>query len=125
VRDRLCGLIWKSKIPLKVKVFLWQMYHDKLQAAVTLKRRGWQGSPLCCVCNEHETVNHIFFECCFSQYLWCCIRDAFGWQDFPTSKQNFLYGWLPRRLGVPQRIVLIFFAALSWAIWKNRNSMAI
>jgi hypothetical protein len=125
VRDRLCGLIWKSKIPLKVKVFLWQMYHDKLQAAVTLKRRGWQGSPLCCVCNEHETVNHIFFECCFSQYLWCCIRDAFGWHDFPTSKQNFLYGWLPRRLGVPQRIVLIFFAALSWAIWKNRNSMAI
>jgi hypothetical protein len=125
VRDHLCIMIWKSKIPLKIKVFLWQMFHNKLQAAVGLKKRGWQGSPLCCVCGIPETVNHIFFECYFSQYLWCCIRDAFGWNDFPTSKHNFLYDWMPRRLGVSRRLVLFFFAALTWAIWKNRNKMAI
>lgn len=82
VRDQLYTLIWKSKIPLKVKLFLWQLFHDKLQAAFSLKKKGWQGSPLCCVCGKPETVNHIFFECTFSQYLWCCIRDAFGWKDF-------------------------------------------
>ena len=31
--------VWESKLPLKVKIFLWQMYHDKLQSAVQLKRR--------------------------------------------------------------------------------------
>lgn len=29
VRDQLCTLIWKSKIPLEVKVFLWQVFRDK------------------------------------------------------------------------------------------------
>lgn len=34
--------IWKSKLPMKIKVFLWQMHHGKLQAAAVLKRRGWK-----------------------------------------------------------------------------------
>jgi hypothetical protein len=41
VRDQLCIMIWKCKIPLKIKVFLWQLFHDKLQAAVVIKKRGW------------------------------------------------------------------------------------
>ena len=53
------------------------------------------------------------------------LEMLFGWQDFPTSKHNFLYDWMPRTLGVPRRLVLFFFAGLTWAIWKNRNKMAI
>jgi hypothetical protein len=59
-------LVWKSKSLLKVRVFLWQMFHDKLPTALTFKRR-WHGSPLCRLCNKPETVNHIFFECVFAQ----------------------------------------------------------
>lgn len=84
------------------------------------------GSPLCCVCGRPETVDHIFFSgCIFSQYLWCGIRDAFGWHDLPVSKNDLLCEWLPRRLGVSQRLVLFFYADLAWAIQKNRNKMAI
>jgi hypothetical protein len=70
-------------------------------------------------------VNHIFFECVLAQYIWCCIREAFGWNQFLTFLQEVLSKWLPRRLGIPQRIVIFFFAGLAWAIWKNRNKMAI
>jgi len=118
VVDHLSKLVWKSKSPLKVRVFLWQMFHDKLPTAVTFERGRWHGSPLCCVCTKPETVNHIFFECVFAQYLWCCVRDAFGWAEFPTSRQDFMTGWMPRRLGVPKRLVI--FAGFTWAIWKNR-----
>jgi hypothetical protein len=83
------------------------------------------GEPLCCVCGKPETVDHIFFECCFSQFLWCCIRDAFGWEDFPVSKHDFVYDWVPRRLRVPRRLALFFFAGFTWEMWKNRNKMAI
>jgi len=27
---RVVGVIWKCKIPLKVKFFLWQVFHNKL-----------------------------------------------------------------------------------------------
>jgi len=106
-------------------VFLWQVFHNKLQTAVALKRRGWHGSPLCCVCNQPENVNHIFFKCVFGQYIWCCIRDAFGLQNYPISIQGLVTQWMTRRLGIPKRLCFAFFAGLAWAIWRNRNKMAI
>ena len=78
-------MIWKCRIPLKVKVFLWQVLHRKLQTALSLTKRGWQESPLCCICPEIETVNHLFFRCVFAQYIWSCIMDAFNLHEFPTS----------------------------------------
>ena len=29
--------IWKTKLPMKIKVFMWQLAHDKLQSAMALK----------------------------------------------------------------------------------------
>ena len=83
VRDKVHDILWKCKIPIKVKVFLWQAIHNKLQTVVALVRRKWRGSPLCCVYNKLETVNHILFECVFAHFIWCCVRDAFNLQGFP------------------------------------------
>jgi hypothetical protein len=77
VKDKLNDILWKCKVPLKVKVFLWQAWHNKLPTAESLVKRNWQGSPSCCLCGKVETVDHILFECVFAQYVWCCIRDAF------------------------------------------------
>lgn len=59
VKGKLNKLIWKCKIPVNVEVFLWQVFHNKLQTAVSLVRRGWHGSPMCCVCHKPETVDHV------------------------------------------------------------------
>lgn len=92
---------------------------------MALVKRGWHGSPLCCVCQKPETVDHIIFGCVFSQYIWCCVRDAFGLEGFPISVQEMVSDWLPRRLGIPKRLCFTFFAGLAWSVWKNRNKMAI
>ena len=52
--------IWKTSLPMKIKVFLWQLSLNKLQSAVTLKRRGWKGSTRCVLCGRQESVSHIF-----------------------------------------------------------------
>jgi hypothetical protein len=31
-----------AKIPLKVNIFLWQMFHEKLHTAEQLKKRNWK-----------------------------------------------------------------------------------
>jgi hypothetical protein len=39
--------VWDAKLPLKVKIFLWQMVHGKLQTAEQLKKREWKGKINC------------------------------------------------------------------------------
>jgi hypothetical protein len=34
-------VIWDSKVRLKVKIFIWQMCHDKLQTAEQLEKGEW------------------------------------------------------------------------------------
>jgi hypothetical protein len=43
VKDKLNDILWKCKVPLKVKVFLWQAWHNKLPTAESLVKRNWQG----------------------------------------------------------------------------------
>ena len=42
--------IWMTKLPLKIKVFMWQLAHNKLQSAAAISKRGWRGGPNCFLC---------------------------------------------------------------------------
>lgn len=117
--------IWKCKLPQKIKVFLWQMYHGKLQAVAVLIKRGWKGDHRCCLCRKPESIDHIFFSCPLAQFTWCCIREVFGWEGFPFSSADFMENWLQNKFGANKSLALFIFAGFMWALWKNRNKMAI
>jgi hypothetical protein len=34
--------VWKSKLPLKINVFMWRLQHNKLQVAASLKRERFE-----------------------------------------------------------------------------------
>lgn len=53
--------VWGSKIPLKIKIFLWLAMQNRLQTGVNLKGRKWKGSHMCMICNAPETTDHILF----------------------------------------------------------------
>lgn len=36
-------IIWKCRVPLKIKIFLRQLYNRKIQAGMVIKKRGWKG----------------------------------------------------------------------------------
>jgi hypothetical protein len=52
---------WKTNIPLKIRIFLWQVINDKIQSAEQLKIRNWPGPVECKLCGQTETTNHVFF----------------------------------------------------------------
>lgn len=110
---------------MKIKVFLWQIYHRKLQAAAVLKRRGWKGDHHCSLCGKTETINHIFVNCPMGTFIWCCIRDVMGWEGFPISTLDFLEEWLPVKFRGDISLGLTIFAGLMWATWRNMNKMTI
>jgi hypothetical protein len=53
--------VWKTKVPLKIRIFLWQVINDKIQSAEQLKKRNWPGSVACKLCGLLESTSHIFF----------------------------------------------------------------
>jgi hypothetical protein len=53
-------LLWKLKLPLKIKIFLWYLGRGVTLTKVNLAKRGWTRSMKCCFCNENETIQHIF-----------------------------------------------------------------
>ena len=101
------------------------MFNNRLQTATSLKRRGWKGSEFCCVCGKKETVNHIFFQCVLATFTWSVIRESFGWVEHPRSLADLAEGCFKQNLNMPAILCLFIFAGLSWAMWCNRNKMAI
>ena len=56
-------LIWKSKMPLKNKIFMWYLRRGVVLTKDNLARRNWQGSKKCSFCTHDETIKHLFFQC--------------------------------------------------------------
>jgi hypothetical protein len=52
--SRLAVRIWKCKIPLKIRIFLWQAFQNRIQTAQQLKSMNWRGGvrDVCCVANQ-------------------------------------------------------------------------
>ena len=54
--------IWKAKVPLKIKIFMWQLAQDAVLTRQVMKKKKWPGNPCCSFCNEVETSQHLFFK---------------------------------------------------------------
>jgi hypothetical protein len=109
---------------MKLKVFMWQVFHDKLQAGEELKKRNWKGDGKCSICAVTESMDHIFFSCSVAKFIWICFKEALGWDRVPTSLQNYLEGWVP--LGCDNYKPKLFaMGVFLWILWITRNKFAI
>ena len=62
--------IWKASIPLKIKIFLWQLFQNAVLTRDNLRKRNWPGNPVCSFCTNIETTNHLFFTCSLARTVW-------------------------------------------------------
>ena len=53
-------IIWKLKLPLKIKIFMWYLIKGVTLTKDNLARRRWKWSLKCCYCNLDETIQHLF-----------------------------------------------------------------
>jgi hypothetical protein len=121
VRDWNFNILWKTKMPLKIKKIAWMCFRGRIQVKSDLKAKGWPGDPGCKLCGELETSGHLIFECPLSNFSWCCMSKALGWSRTPTSFNDFTS--MVAMLGGSQMRIKTWtmFGALAWAIWLQRN----
>jgi hypothetical protein len=82
--------LWKSKLPLKIRNFLWLVYRERIQTVDNLKKKRWKGDEKCQFCLESESVDHLLFMCPLAVYVWVVVRDVLGWNALPVGVKNFV-----------------------------------
>ena len=87
--------VWKVKVPLKIKVFMWFVHKQVILTKDNLVKRNWTGSTRCSFCDREETIKHLFFDCPLARGLWRSVQIAFN--ITPPTSVNALFGtWLAR-----------------------------
>jgi hypothetical protein len=61
--------LWKMKVPLKIKIFMWFVHRKEILTKDNLVKRNWQGSSKYCFCDHEETVQHLFIQCPFAKIV--------------------------------------------------------
>ena len=87
--------LWKTRIPLKIKIFLWYLHRGVVLTKDNLARRNWNGSKKCVFCSHNETIQHLFFDCHFAKFFWRVVQFTFDFVP-PTSVAQFYNDWLLR-----------------------------
>jgi hypothetical protein len=70
--------LWKIKLLLKIKVFLWLLYREAILTKDNLVKRNWHENDKSCFCNNYDTILHLFFECVLAKFIWRVIQIPFG-----------------------------------------------
>ena len=114
--------LWKLKIPLKVKVFIWLLHRGVILTKDNLAKRNWNGSKQCCYCSAEETIAHLFFDCHLARLVWRIIHTTFGIHR-PRSITHMFGSWLFGTKGKHKNMLYTGVSALCWAFWLCRNDI--
>jgi hypothetical protein len=70
--------IWKIGVPPKIQLFIWLLSHKKLATVDNLRKRGINKPDQCSLCNEKESIMHLFFECVVAKVIWGYVGEFLG-----------------------------------------------
>ena len=116
------NLIWKLRLPLNIKIFIWYLQKGVVLTKDNLACRQWRGSTKCCFCSLDETIQHLFFDCQMARIIWRIVQVSFNILP-PVSIFHMFNGWLN---GINKELmykILVGASALCWTIWLSRNDM--
>jgi hypothetical protein len=116
--------MWEAPVPLKIKIFSWQLALDKLPSGLQIHARHGPSNGLCPLCGAPEDASHIFFSCSLAIFAWSVSRQMLGCNWCPTNFAQF-HDILSSFSGYPRKLLWLLFLAQSWALWNVRNKLAI
>lgn len=120
--DKFWSIIWKIKIPSKVRFFIWQCGHNILPTLSLLKKRNVVTQDQCKWClSESEDMAHILWNCDIAKKA----RSKFSrWLEIDlVSLHRFDIRELLLKLQKMDKSLgsCLCLAALLWTVWNIRN----
>lgn len=116
--------LWKAGLPLKIKIFMWQMFRNRLPTSDNVAKRNGPADGSCAMCGVGEDANHVFFRCHLAKFAWSAVRDALHSNWNPASGADLLT-IIKTQKGTSGSIAWRCVRALLWALWTTRNKITI
>lgn len=112
--------LWKTKIPLKIKIFIWLVKEGKILTKDNLAKKGWIGDQSCIFCGSLETIDHLFVTCPLISSLWSWIatHNNFTYNCLTLSDLWLFDAWIPLK---DRFLIELIRAATLWVVWLARN----
>jgi hypothetical protein len=114
--------IWRAKLPMKIKVFMWYLKKGVILTKDNLAKRNWRGNKGCSFCNTPESIQHLFFNCAYAKFLWTAVHMVLGIAQ-PTDVNDLFNHWSKRGGTIHNLNSLTAAAALCWSLWISRNEI--
>ena len=68
---------------------MWLVENNAILTKDNLRKRHWEGSPICHFCNENKTIDHLFFQCHVAKITWGIIDLCIGATNIPRNLQQY------------------------------------
>jgi hypothetical protein len=82
--------LWKNKIPLKIKVWLWLIWHNAIATKDNLLKMNWTGDLFVNFAPHMKLFCIFSFSCPAAKYVWSLVGMAMGASTRPGSFAQFL-----------------------------------
>ncbi|GAU33009.1 hypothetical protein TSUD_358760 [Trifolium subterraneum] len=121
------SFLWMKSVPLKVNIFIWRLFLNRLPTKDNLLRRGVieVHMVLCSTnCGKSEDVVHLFLQCDVYSQVWQLVLN---WLGFSTALHVSLSGHADQFCGLggnsktSRTLFTIIWVSVLFVIWKDRN----
>lgn len=119
-------IIWKSKLPQKISIFLWKIQWRVLPTKQFLNSRISTIPPFCAWRSvEVESLNHLFWECDLAIWAWNYVSNWWSVSRILASIHSFSLRSLFKIHSSDhvKRLWKLVVAATLWTIWLFRNEV--
>jgi hypothetical protein len=113
--------LWKVKIPLRIKTFIWLVLRKSILTKDNLIHRGGKCDAKCVFCGKDESIDHLLFLCPLARYMWNVVSFVMGIPCHFINVKDCLLVWLKQFSGTKKRVLMVGVAAVMWSIWRACN----
>jgi hypothetical protein len=120
--------LWDKDVPLKVVLFVWRLFRDRLPSKDNFYRRQVIDiEAQSCVggCGEVETSSHILLHCAIFGSVWYYILRWIGLSAVlprDAASHYYQFGFIGGVSKNWRSILQVIWFATVWEIWKERNN---
>lgn len=118
------GELWKTKVLMKVRIFIWLMLDNKILTQEVLFHRGCIVPTGCHFCGDiaMESKDHIMWDYIYARRFWFSITAQFNFNM--DGAEDILRAWTQVNMDSARSVRVLWnvvWVAGAWSLWRERN----